>query len=266
MGPSEEETKPENIDEYKDWLKREHEVIIDDSTPIHYDSVTMKIRKDFESSSFWTELLENLREYSQEYYLDKGYQLLLSMEHPTLLIKSFDSFLLKTYRKNVLENSLYPDEPKNGWILPNNWYTKITDIVRTMFVVKYLDGVEFFTGKIRELGEIYDKKCNISLEAREEGYYAAHTYIIDTFQIPKMNWDTEKIKSSIEIKVTTQLQETIMKMLHKYYEKRRKLLKKEEDMWQWNYLSDEFATNYLGHILHYVEGMIMEIREKQERG
>lgn len=268
MATSEEETKPENIDEYKDWLKRKHDVIIDDSIPIYYDSVTMKIKNDFELSLFWTELLKNLNEYSQEYALrSQGYKLLLSIEPPpVLLIKPFDSFFLKTYRKNVLENNLYPDEPINGWILPNNWYTKITDIVRTMFVVKYLDGVEFFIEKIRELGEIYDKKCNISLEAREEGYYAAHINIIDTFEIPKRNWDTEKIQSIIEIKITTQLQEAIMKMLHNYYEERRKRLKKEDIMWQWNYRSDEFSTNYLGHILHYIEGMIMEIREKQKKG
>ena len=35
--------------------------------------------------------------------------------------------------------------------------------------------------------------------------------------------------------------------------------------WQWDYKSDEFSANYLGHILHYVEGMIVEIREKQKK-
>jgi len=266
MAPSEEETKPENIDEYKDWLEREHEVIIDEANPNYYDSVTMTIKKSFESSPFWTELLNNLNLYSQEYTLEKREKLLLSIAPPELLMKSFDSFFLKTYRKNVLENSLYPNEPENGWILPNNWHSQITDTVRTMFVVKYLDGVEFFTEKIRELSEIHDKKCDISLEAREEGYYAAHINLHDIFEIPKRNWDTEKIESSIEIKVTTQLQEAIMKLLHKYYDERRKRLKKEERVWQWNYRSDEFSANYLGHILHYVEGMIMEIREKQRKG
>ncbi|GAI51334.1 unnamed protein product [marine sediment metagenome] len=53
-------------------------------------------------------------------------------------------------------------------------------------------------------------------------------------------------------------------MLHKYYEETRKRLEKEDIKWQWNYKSDEFVANYLGHILHYVEGMIMEIREKQK--
>lgn len=53
-------------------------------------------------------------------------------------------------------------------------------------------------------------------------------------------------------------------MLHTYYEEQRRKGKRE-DKWQWDYNSEEFSANYLGHILHYVEGMIMEVREKQER-
>lgn len=33
--------------------------------------------------------------------------------------------------------------------------------------------------------------------------------------------------------------------------------------WQWDYESDEFIPNYLGHILHYIEGMIMEVRKRE---
>lgn len=54
--------------------------------------------------------------------------------------------------------------------------------------------------------------------------------------------------------------------MHKYYEERRKKVKLNEKDWIWDYKCDEFAANYLGHILHYVEGMIMEIREKQKEG
>ena len=104
----------------------------------------------------------------------------------------------------------------------------------------------------------------IFLEAREEGYYAAHQYISKEFEIPKIDWDTEKIDFSIEIQITTQLQEIIRGLLHKYYGEKRKRITKENVKWQWNYKGDEFTANYLGHILHYVEGMIMEIRDKQE--
>lgn len=69
----------------------------------------------------------------------------------------------------------------------------------------------------------------------------------------------------IEIQITTQLQEVIRSLLHKYYEDRRKGVEAEGTKWQWDYKSDEFVANYLGHILHYVEGMIMDIREKQRK-
>lgn len=93
-----------------------------------------------------------------------------------------------------------------------------------------------------------------------------HSYIKQTFEIPKATWDTEIVEIPVEIRATTQLQDAIRKLLHTYYEDRRKRVQKEDKKWQWDYGSDEFAANYLGHILHYVEGMIVEIREKQKRG
>ena len=51
--------------------------------------------------------------------------------------------------------------------------------------------------------------------------------------------------------------------MHKYYEEKRgKVSLAVERVWQWDYESDEFIPNYLGHRLHYVEGMIMDIRER----
>jgi hypothetical protein len=108
--------------------------------------------------------------------------------------------------------------------------------------------------------------CEATFEAREEGYYALHLYTKKLFEIRTPEWSAESVAFWIEIQITTQLQEVIRKLLHKYYEQRRKRLEKPVEKWQWNYSSDEFCINYLGHILHYIEGMIMEIREKQRSG
>ena len=67
----------------------------------------------------------------------------------------------------------------------------------------------------------------------------------------------------VEIQITTQLQEVIRRLLHKYYERQRSGRSTSDLKWQWDYKSDEFAANYLGHILHYVEGMIMDVRDKR---
>jgi len=257
--------KPKDIDEYKKWLKEKHKIEISNRTQIYYESVVNRIKLDFEKSDFWIQLTENLKEYDGEYLTKSGYSLLTAGFKPELYIKPFDSFFLKTFRKNIIENKCWPDEPKCRWIFPNNWYSRINDIIRTLFEVKYLDGVEFMINKIKSICEKSDTKCKVFFEATEEGYYAAHLYTKQKFEIPKVNWDTELIDVSFEIQITTQLQEIIRKLLHKYYEDSRKKIENEESIkWQWNYKSDEFVANYLGHILHCVEGMIMEIREKQK--
>ncbi len=131
--------KPQNIDEYKKWLKEKHGFEISDRTKTHYESVTSIIKQNLEKSDFWSQLTENLKEYNEEYLVKTEYSLLTPVFKPELDLKSFDSFLLKTFRKNILENKRWPDEPEAEWILPNNWFTKINDIIRTLFVVKYLD-------------------------------------------------------------------------------------------------------------------------------
>ena len=103
-------------------------------------------------------------------------------------------------------------------------------------------------------------------EAKEKGYYAIHAYIDFESEVENINWDTRKINISIEIQITTQIQDTIKKLTHEYYQKHRSSIQNETLAWQWNYKSDDFALNYMGHILHYLEGMIMEIRDKNLMG
>lgn len=256
--------KPETVSEYVEWLKEKHNVEIKTEDETYYYTVANKVKLDLVKSNFWIELMGNIRRYDQEFQLSTGYPLFIPNFEPNLDIKSFESFLLKTFRKNVLENNLWPDEPENGWILPNNWFSKIQDIVRTLFIVKYFDGVDFFISKIDSICKHNMIPCKVFYEAREEGYYAAHLYLQQSFEIPRVTWDTERVIFSIEVQITTQLQEVIRRLLHTYYEKRRRMARKPLEKWQWDYKSDEFCVSYLGHILHYVEGMIMEIREKQK--
>lgn len=256
--------KPETISDYRKWLKDKLRVDIKEQDRTRYDYVASKMRQDFEKSEFWTQLTNNLVMYDQEYQVvEKGYHLFLSYE-PKLDLKSYDSFLLKTYRKNVLENKSWPKEPEDGWIVPNNWFSRINDIIRTLLTVKYFDGVDYVINKIGSLCKEREMEFQVFYEAREEGYYAAHSYTKQCFEIPATTWDTEKINASIEIQVSTQVQDVIRTLLHKYYETKRKMVKKPIERWQWDYKCDEFCVNYLGHILHYVDGMILEVRDRQK--
>jgi hypothetical protein len=261
--------KPQNIEEYKVWLKENYNIDVSLKNESHYKAVTTGMVRDFKISEFWKGLVKALPEYHDEYNSRTTYPLLVFRDRePIIETKPFGSFLLKTYRKNILENKNFPNEPQDGWLMPSNWYSKINDTIRTLLAVKYLDGVEFLIGKIETLCASFGTRCKSSLEAREEGYYAAHLYIKHQFEIPRTNWDTEKVEATVEIQITTQLQEVIRKLLHKYYEDRRQNFRdKGIDVmkWKWDYRSDEFSAAYLGHILHYVEGMIMDIRAKQKK-
>jgi len=256
---------PKNIHEYGEWMNKHHGVEVSDRMINHYNSVTDKMKQQFEKSDFWRRLGDNLQQYNDEYYLSTNYQLFQEVKLPVVLQKSFESFWDKTYRNNCVENTNWPKAPAGDWLLPNNWFSRIDDIIRTCFVVKYLDGVEILVKKVEELCSECDasrKDFKYRYQAKEEGYYAAHMYMKEEFEIPRIDWDTEKLSTFIEIQVTTQLQEVIRKLLWKYYEQTRsKRPSISEQMWQWRYGSDEFATNYLGHILHYVEGMIVGIRQ-----
>jgi len=258
------DSKTPTVEEYKKWLYKEHNVEKTSLTRAYYESVSNKIFMAFTSSDFWKEIPTQLERLNQRYFMQTGYQLLTTDTRPNMKIKPFESFLQKTLRKNVSENSNWPGEPREGWLLPDNWYSQINDIIRTMFVVKYLDGVTFFVDNLTSRLSELDMISNVDFEAREEGYYAAHLYTDYECEIPKEDWDTKRIRVKVEMQITTQLQEVIKNMLHKFYEEKRIRRKVSELKWQWDYRSEEFATNYLGHILHYVEGMIMDIREKQK--
>lgn len=259
------EIKPTELPQYIEWVKRYLYIEISDRTQHRYESVSLILKNQFEQSPFWTYLTNNLQAYNYEYQDKCGYPLLQMLDdEPEIIIKPWKSFLEKVLRYNVINNSSWPAEPIDGWISPSNWFTRINDIIRTTIVVKYLDGVHFIVDKMRSICKPDGSDFYCHFEAKEEGYYAAHIYKLENIEIPKADWDTETIPAQCEIQVNTQIQDVIKKLIHRYYEERRlKIPPESEYGWQWDYASDEFVPNYLGHILHYVEGMIMEIRNKE---
>ncbi len=251
-----------SLEEFPLWLKDRIDVDIDSSHIIHYNNAIVRMKEQLEQSSFWKLLCGNIIEVNDEYFGEYQTELLKERKAPSVSKKESSSFIDKVYRENIINNLNLPDEPDLGWVTPENWFTKINDIMRTRIVVKYLDGVEYLASRLETLcceeSKIRDKCRYI---ARIDGYYAAHLYFDMEFEIPGMKWDTERVNSSVEIQITTQIKEVIGDLLHIPYEKRRLIRSPEEDIWQWQYNSPEFATNYLGHIIHYVEGMMVGIRK-----
>lgn len=227
-----------------------------------YESASSKALFDIEQSQFWGEMLAELPEMGDRYLLTTRYPLLVTKEPPKLLRKSFRSLFIKSFRLNVLANKNWPDPPDDGWCEPNTWLATVSDVIRTMVVVKYLDGVTYLAEQLVELATAQGLFSRVNLEAREEGYYAAHFYWTQDVEVPKANWDTQIVPLSVEVQITTQLQETILRLTHENYESRRMRPDSPSVKWQWDFMSQEFVPNYLGHILHYLEGMIMEVRDR----
>ena len=122
--------KPTSIEEFKCWFNKQF-----DYSPHQYEGYyqmcTTNLRETFINSSFWKDVEKTLTEINDKYQIEKGYQLLTSTHVPQIYIKSLESLFIKAYRKNILNNKSFPDQPVGGWISHNNWLTDINDILRT---------------------------------------------------------------------------------------------------------------------------------------
>jgi ppGpp synthetase/RelA/SpoT-type nucleotidyltranferase len=264
--------KPENPRKYIIWWNKNFEPKIDPSVTNLYRNVSTFVMYDFKHSDAFTELMQQLYNYDAEYRRSFGYDLLMKKpEEIELKPKEWDKFILKVWRKNVVQNVNWHTDnwdkesckPKGGWVTPDNWYDKIHDIVRTKIVVKYFDGVKFLLDRMYKHFIDCGCLCDPDWEAREEGYYAAHLNIIRGYSIPD-GIKIKEMKISTEIQITTQIKDVITELTHKYYERKRETLELPDIKWQWDYKCNEFAPNYLGHMLHYIEGAVMQIREKEK--
>jgi hypothetical protein len=257
--------KPCTVEEYVIWAKKNINADWDGKSKRYYDAVSESMRRQFQESKFWQTFLGRLKDLDAEYLLSTSYEFRPPRSELTLYVKPYESVVDKSFRKNILQNPDWPKPPSGGWIDPHNFYVHINDIVRTSVTVKYLDGVEMVTERLRAVGEEQKTETTVKLEARDSGYYAGHVDVRHEFEIPTQSWDTNNFFGSVEIQITTQVKEVIKQLTHKYYEERRVLVSSgEAKKWQWDYTSQEFVANYLGHILHYLEGMILDLRDRRQ--
>ncbi|MEU4605514.1 hypothetical protein AB0F43_21235 [Kribbella sp. NPDC023972] len=220
------------------------------------------LAKQFTDSEFWRRLKHDLSAWGDDYRAKTGFALFSSGEAPyDLDLKSWDSFIIRTWRHNIRDNSRYPEPPEQGWLLPDNWFENLWDIVRTRFVVRYLDGVEYLGGRLHELATELGLGARLEIKANDRGYYAVHVVVPQLFTVQSLNYDEmDTRRSEIELQVTTQLQEVIGQLTHHHFERQRESLDVSRESWQWQWRNPEFTPFYLGHIIHYIEGSIMVLR------
>lgn len=264
--------KPKNYREYIKWWNENFDTGIDLTARKLYDNVSILVKDKFENSDEYKEFIHQLHNYEAEYRHSYGYELLMKKpEEIELYIKEWEKFISKVWRKNVVNNINWNKEnwnnedckPNGDWITPDNWFEKIHDIVRTKIVVKYFDGVELLLDKMHNHFLDCGFQCEPDWEASEEGYYAAHLNLTQDYEL-LFGLEIQKKRICVEIQVTTQMKDVITSLTHKYYERKRERLEPPDKKWQWDCRSDEFSPNYIGHILHYIEGEVMQIRNREQ--
>lgn len=255
--------KKPTYEDYSDWMVTKLGTSVGPREETHYAITSQLIEQQILQSPFWSRLVNDLPEAQSEYLTSHGYPLFpAGQDAPTLERKQWHRFRHKTYRRNIQDNVRWPRQPLRGWVTFPGWYTQIGDIVRTMLVVRYLDGLDFLAGRITALARSNDLRPSVNPVATIEGYYATHIDVTGTLSLPDREWDTLSADVSIEIQVTTQLQDNVRQLLHRNYEVARTT--EEIRNWQWDYQSRAFRANYLGHVLHYLEGMVMAVREERD--
>jgi hypothetical protein len=268
------DSKPASIDEYRVWLGERGAINVNHDARTEYGIWSDALRNAFDP--FWTALSNDLPNIDYEYLKRERDRLLMggAIRAPKVIVKDFEGFLGKTWRRNCIENEEWPHPPADtGWLIPywatfhdgagvaepqTDWLQCISDIVRTRFVTKYLDGAIFLEERVYEVA----KRLGVATEdvgpVRQStfaGHYGIHFETIHDIAI-----GGKKRKMRVEIQLITQFTEAISNTLHAFYRSLREKEPREREGWQWEYESPEFAGNYLGHILHYLDGQVVHAR------
>lgn len=190
--------------------------------------------------------------------------------------KSWASLVDKLYRVNIEQNKWWSRPPiaptllqrVNGvdgdrqlWITPENAHEVIDDLVRTKFVVPFVDGVIDVGGQI----ESAINDCGVRLfrryHAKDTGYHAHHYYAV--IPVPgDSDAGIPETDIALEVKVLTKMQDQLGELTHILYQQHRTgavRLEKKRKL-AWNLGSPDFLAAYLGHTGHYLESAISDLK------
>lgn len=179
--------------------------------------------------------------------------------------KSYASIISKLYRSNILNNRRFPTPPKGGWIKPQNMFGRLNDLVRSRIVCRHINEPAKIAQEILALAQAVDMKASGRAQTKDEGYYAHHIYLTIPIRIVDQSWNEQEESVRYEIQITTEMQNMLYELTHRFYDAERHSSPKDPDSWKWDYRSARFSASYLSHTLHMVEGMILQLYEDIER-
>lgn len=260
-----ENTLPKSLSEYKVWLRQKRKFDLR-YLEREYDFVQAAFERALRDAEVWKMFQSNLDDYGHAYNVKTGFELLHRSEDafPRIDRKSHESFLEKTYRYTFLKAGAPPSSEKD---IPDpfRYYGVIDDILRSVLVVKFLDGVEFVIRKLDALCNACGASKTVEYKNNDKGYFAAHYYLRVPVATTLPNGTPFDQTMTFELQITTQLQEVLRRLLHFEYERERLAARAASDVpWQWKYREHEFFSNYLGHMIRNIEGQIMDVRRRRD--
>lgn len=259
--------KPKGIDDYVNWAKENLSAPFDDQKiKSVYETNMNNIFNSVSEHQFFVGFSNVSKAWQQEYEQKTRTELFMDNVEPTLLIKPFESTVEKTYRVNVLWNRNFPKPPPKGWLDQYSIYTHLNDLVRGSLVCRFIDGPAFVADSIENYANELGLASRQYTQERDDGYYAYHVYVKFPVSIFNIDWETSEVSIEIEIQITTQLQEVLRSLTHKFYETQRLSSSNDRGKWKWDFSSSKFKVGYLSHTLHLLESIILESRDSVMNG
>ena len=217
------------------------------------DSNVKQWAKDVTIAPFWSEAGKELEKWRTEYRAETGSTLLSQASLPDFVPKSVGSSIDKLDRKfSKSEDSNHAFT--SGYPIPN-----IGDLIRVRLTCSYLDGVEFVAKKIMDLATLMDINAVHERQGKIEGYYAQHINISQDV-ILKVGGVPSVIKVECEIQIATDMSTKMWNTSHGLYERIRSAPSDAEN-WQWRSTDPRFISNQLGHMVHLVDGLLIQLRD-----
>lgn len=256
-------SRPNGLDQYIEWASKEINCLFNDPRIERlYETNINNIFNAVSRHPFFVGFSNKAKEWEYQYIESTKSELFMDRNNPELITKPFTSVVEKTFRQNVLWNKAFPNQPKGGWYNHQNIFHRINDLVRGSLVCRFIDGPAFVAKAIESYAKEFGLNPRHYSQERDDGYYAFHVYATFPVSVFDIDWNEAQIEAKVEIQVTTQLQEVLRSLTHKFYEKQRIAATGDRGKWKWDFSSSRFKVGYLSHTLHLLESIIVESRDK----
>jgi hypothetical protein len=256
---------PSTDEEYVIWARDTLEVDFSQHrVELSFDQNATFAQTTAQRHDFFRGLPNFLRKSSETYFTQTGADLFMrGVPEVNPITKSYTTTVNKSFRHNIIWNDNFPDPPDRGWATPSNWFSIFNDIVRGTIVCKFIDGPLFLAERLKAYAHNHNLDSRYTSQQKDDGYYAYHFYVKIPVELLLNEADTT-VNVEIEIQLTTQFQEVLYKITHRYYEHLRNQRTPDPDKWKWEVKSNRFRAGYLSHTLHLLEAIILELRDSND--